>query len=73
VRGQGVALARWSLVVDDIAAGRLELVFPEVAPLPTGLAYRLVAPRENLRRPVVAKLWSWVLREAEPLRARRLT
>jgi LysR family glycine cleavage system transcriptional activator len=72
VRGQGVALARWSLVVDDIAAGRLHLVFPDVAPLPTGMAYRLAAPRENLRRPVVAKLWAWVLREAEPLRRRRL-
>jgi LysR family glycine cleavage system transcriptional activator len=68
VRGQGVALARWSLVVDDLAAGRLQLPFPKVAPLPTGLSYSLVAPRENLRRPAVAAFWGWVVRESAPLK-----
>jgi LysR family glycine cleavage system transcriptional activator len=70
VRGQGIALARWSLAIDDVAAGRLELVFPRAAPVPTGRAYYLAAPRENLRRPAVAAFWKWVLREAAPLRAR---
>jgi LysR family glycine cleavage system transcriptional activator len=32
VRGQGVALARWSLIVDELATGRLELVFPSSPP-----------------------------------------
>jgi LysR family glycine cleavage system transcriptional activator len=72
VRGQGIALARWSLAVDDIAAGRLELVFPRLPPVPTGQAYYLAAPRENLRRPAVATFWSWVQREAASLRHRAL-
>jgi len=69
LRSHGIALARRSLVVDDMAAGRLALVFPKIAPLPTGLAYYLAAPRENLRRPAVAAFWAWVLSEAAALSA----
>jgi LysR family transcriptional regulator, glycine cleavage system transcriptional activator len=72
VRGQGVALARWSLIVDELATGRLELVFPKLVPVPTGRAYYLAAPRENLRRPAVAAFWGWVRREAATLRTRAL-
>jgi len=71
LRGQGAALARRSLVVDDVAGGRLALLFPKIAPLPTGLAYYLAAPRENLRRPAVASFWDWVRRETESLAPRR--
>jgi LysR family glycine cleavage system transcriptional activator len=68
VRGQGVALARWSLAIDEIDAGRLVLPFPDVPPLPTGLAYHVVAPRESLRRKPVAQFRDWVLEEARSLR-----
>jgi LysR family glycine cleavage system transcriptional activator len=72
VRGQGIALARWSLIVDELATGRLELVFPRIAPVRTDRAYYLAAPRENLRRPAVAAFWEWVRREAATLRTRAL-
>jgi LysR family glycine cleavage system transcriptional activator len=70
VRGQGIALARWSLIVDELATGRLELLFPKLAPVLTGRSYYLAAPRENLRRPAVAAFWDWVRREAATLRTR---
>jgi LysR family glycine cleavage system transcriptional activator len=72
LRGQGIALARWSLIVDELATGRLQLVFPKLAPVLTGRAYYLAAPRENLRRPAVAAFWEWVRREAATLRTRTL-
>jgi LysR family glycine cleavage system transcriptional activator len=68
LRAQGVALARWSLAVDELELGRLQLLFPELAPLRTGLAYYLVSPRENLRRKAVAAFRDWVLAEAQGLR-----
>jgi len=70
VRGQGIALARWSLIVDELATGRLQLVFPRLPPVLTGRAYYLTAPRENLRRPAVAAFWDWVRRETATLRGR---
>lgn len=72
LREQGVGLARWSLVVDELAQGRLKLVFPKIAPLPTGLAYYMVTPRENLRRPAVAAFSNWLLSEASVLVPRSL-
>lgn len=72
VRAQGVALARWSLAVDELVLGRLVLLFPRVAPLATGLAYYLVTPREYLRRPAVAAFRDWLLSEAASLRERTL-
>jgi LysR family transcriptional regulator, glycine cleavage system transcriptional activator len=68
VRGQGVALARWSLAMDDLAAGRLVLPFPKVAPMPTGRSYYLAAPKENLARPSVAKFRDWIRKETSVLR-----
>lgn len=67
LRAQGVALARWSLAADELEHGRLQLLFPKVAPLPTGLSYYLVSPRENLRRKVVAAFRDWVMAEAKAL------
>jgi LysR family transcriptional regulator, glycine cleavage system transcriptional activator len=64
LRGQGIGLARWSLAVDELAQGRLALVFPTIAPFPTGLAYYLVAPRENLRRKAVRGFRDWIVNEA---------
>jgi LysR family glycine cleavage system transcriptional activator len=68
VRGQGVALARWSLAMDDLAAGRLVLPFPKVPPMPTGRSYFLVFPKENLARSPVAKFREWLCRETRALR-----
>ena len=63
VAGQGVALGRTCLVVDDIAEGRL------VAPLRPSLrcpfSYWLVAPRGGLDRKAVAQFVQW-LRAALP-------
>jgi LysR family transcriptional regulator, glycine cleavage system transcriptional activator len=67
ILGQGVGLSRWSLVADEIRAGRVQLAFPRIPPMPTGLAYYLVSPRENLRRREVAAFREWVLREAKAL------
>jgi LysR family glycine cleavage system transcriptional activator len=72
LRGQGVALARWSLAADELMLGRLSLLFPRVAPLPTGLAYYVVTPRENLRRRAVVAFRDWLLAEAQSLRERTL-
>ena len=68
VRGQGVALARWSLAMDDLVAGRLVLPFPEVPPLPTGLSYYVVAPKERSARAPVIAFREWVKQEARALR-----
>jgi LysR family glycine cleavage system transcriptional activator len=67
VRGQGVGLARRSLAVDELGAGRLVLLFPKFPALPTGLGYYLVSPRTSLRRKPVADFRDWVLSEAESL------
>jgi LysR family glycine cleavage system transcriptional activator len=69
LRAQGIGLARWSLCADELAAGRLVLPFPDAAPVLTGLAYFVVAPRESLRSPAVAAFQRWVLGEAESLRS----
>ena len=71
LRGQGVGLARFSLAVDELAAGRLVLPFPKARSLPTGLGYYLAARRESLRRPAVAAFRDWILAEAEVLRRGR--
>ena len=68
VRGQGVALARRSLVLDEIAAGRLVVCFPRVRPLPTGRAYYVVSPRDHLARPPVAAFRAWLRAESAGLR-----
>jgi len=67
IRGQGVALARRSLSLDELALGRLVLPFPQVAPVATGLAYYLVGPRENFKRPEIAAFRSWLRQEARSL------
>ena len=60
VDGQGVALARYSLASDELAAGRLVLPFPKLPPTPLPRAYYLAAPRENLRRAPVAAFRDWL-------------
>jgi LysR family glycine cleavage system transcriptional activator len=67
LRGQGLGLCRWSLVLDELRSGGLKLAFPKLAAIPTGLAYYVVSPRENLRRPEVTAFRDWVLGEAKSL------
>jgi LysR family glycine cleavage system transcriptional activator len=68
VDGQGVALARRSLAFDDLAAGRLVLPFPKARAMPTGRAYYVVAPRENLARAPVRAFRDWLRDEGAVLR-----
>ncbi|WP_437766825.1 transcriptional regulator GcvA [Sorangium sp. So ce281] len=68
VRGQGVALARWSLAAAELDLGRLVLLFPRLPALPTGLAYYLVSTRASLRRKPVAAFRDWVVSESASLR-----
>jgi LysR family glycine cleavage system transcriptional activator len=67
VRGQGVGLARWSLAMDDLSSGRLVQPFPRVRPMPTGLAYYIALPKENLSRPAISAFRDWLLLEAKQL------
>ena len=71
VRGQGVALARWSLIQDELVAGRLLRVFPHVPCLPVGHAYSLVGLRETFRRPEIAAFRDWLRLEIGTLSAPR--
>jgi LysR family glycine cleavage system transcriptional activator len=70
--GQGVALARWSLAVDELMLWQLVLLFPRAAPHATGLGYYVVTPRENLHRRAVVAFRDWILAEAQSLRERTL-
>jgi LysR family glycine cleavage system transcriptional activator len=63
IRGHGVALARWSLAADALAAGRLVRPFPRVRPVPTGRAYYLVGHAETLLRREVAAFRAWLAYE----------
>jgi LysR family glycine cleavage system transcriptional activator len=69
IRGQGIALARWALACDELASGRLSLVFPKQRPMPTGRAYYLTGPRDAFRRPPVAAFREWVTGQAASLRS----
>ncbi|MGB5104219.1 MAG: transcriptional regulator GcvA [Steroidobacteraceae bacterium] len=57
--GKGVALARWSLVAADLAAGRL--VRPMLPSVQQRSAWYLVAPPENFSLPKVVRFRVWLL------------
>jgi LysR family glycine cleavage system transcriptional activator len=57
-QGQGVALARWSLVAADLAAGRL--IRPMLPSVQQANAWYLVAPPEQFSLPKVVRLRSWL-------------
>ncbi|MGZ3473782.1 MAG: transcriptional regulator GcvA [Polyangiales bacterium] len=67
-RGQGVALARWSLAIDEVAAGRLVVCFPRVRPLPTGRAYYFVCPRDRAAHAPTLAFRAWLRAESASLR-----
>lgn len=56
-RGEGIALARWSLVADDLRAGRLVRVGTQSL---RAAAYYLVAPPEHFDLPKLQHFRSWL-------------
>ena len=63
IDGQGVALASSVMAHDDLAAGRLVRLFPQVR-LESALAYYVVYRPECIAQPKVAAFRDWLLREA---------
>lgn len=70
VDGQGVALVRRSLAVDELALGRLVQPLPKLLPLPLPRAYYVAGSRERLARPPVAAFRAWLLAQAASLQER---
>ena len=58
-QGKGVALARWSLVAADLAAGRL--VRPMLPSVQQQSAWFLIAPPESFALPKVVRFRGWLL------------
>lgn len=63
IDGHGVALARSILAHDDLAAGRLVRLFPELS-IPSALAYYVVYRPERASLPRLAAFRDWLLEEA---------
>src|SRR5262245_52714393 len=63
IDGQGVALARSIMAHDDLAAGRLVRLFPEVE-LGSALAYYVVYRPEHGALPKLLAFRDWLVREA---------
>ena len=62
VDGQGVALGRSALALDDLAAGRL--VRPFEFSLPTEYAYYILCPERTANRPSIKTFREWLLKQA---------
>ena len=63
IDGHGVALARSVMAHDDVAAGRLVLLFPQIT-FASALAYYIVYRPECSTFPRLAAFRDWLLREA---------
>jgi LysR family transcriptional regulator, glycine cleavage system transcriptional activator len=63
IDGQGVALARSPMARDDLAAGRLVRLFPEIE-LASALAYYIVHRSEPAASAKLVAFRDWLLREA---------
>jgi LysR family glycine cleavage system transcriptional activator len=63
IEGQGVALARSIMVADDVAAGRLVRLFPEIEHA-SALAYYVVYQPEHAALPKLVAFRDWLVREA---------
>ncbi len=68
IRGEGVALARSTLVADDIAAGRLVAPFPELR-LKAERGYDLVCRIGERDHPKVVALRNWLAAEIDAFKA----
>lgn len=64
IAGQGIALGEASLIVDDLATGRLVKPMATEVPLQADWAYYLVARRDSLDAPMVREFQQWLLSEA---------
>lgn len=60
--GSGLALARWSLVADEVRSGRLAAASKQVAPY--GSAYYFVCPLKLRALPKLVKFQEWLRSEA---------
>lgn len=70
IDGHGVALARSIMARDDLSAGRLVRLFPEIV-APSPLAYYVVHRAECTALPKLAAFKAWLLAEAKDERALR--
>ncbi len=68
IEGRGVALARSILANDDLAAGRILRLFPEVK-VPSKLAYYVVYRAEYSSLPKLRAFRDWLIDEATSLRS----
>jgi len=64
VDGQGVALGRSALALDDLAAGRL--VRPFEFSLPAEYAYYILCPERTANRPSIKTFREWLLAQSAP-------
>ena len=62
-QGTGVAIGDWSLIGDDLSAGRL--VMPFELKVKTGLAYYLVFPEKPGPSPKLRELMGWLVEQAQ--------
>jgi len=62
-QGTGVAIGDWSLIGDDLDAGRL--VMPFELKVTTGLAYYLVFPEKPEPSPKLRELMGWLVEQAQ--------
>lgn len=68
IEGRGVALARSILASDDLAAGRLRRLFPEVS-VSSKLAYFVVYRQEHTSLPKLRAFRDWLMDEATTVKA----
>ncbi|MGN8275227.1 LysR substrate-binding domain-containing protein [Pseudomonas sp. SMV71] len=62
-QGTGVAIGDWSLIGDDLSAGRL--VMPFELKVRTGLGYHLVHPRKPQASEPLQELMGWLVEQAQ--------
>lgn len=62
-QGTGVAIGDWSLIGDDLSAGRL--VMPFELKVKTGLAYYLVFPEKTAPSSRLRELMAWLVEQAQ--------
>jgi len=62
-QGTGVAIGDWSLIGDDLSAGRL--VMPFELKVRTGLGYHLVCPRKAQATGPLQELMGWLVEQAQ--------
>lgn len=62
-QGTGVAIGDWSLIGDDLSAGRL--VMPFELKVRTGLGYHLVHPRKPQASGPLQELMGWLVEQAQ--------